>query len=491
MDRRTFVKGAAAGIGLAAAGGTPARASIFNQLRGRTHISRRPARTPVKHLVVVMMENRSVDHMLGWYGAENASFDAHQQATFPDLRVGPTGPQVPTSDWGAAGRNSFHGRGFRDPSHGWTGGRYERAGGAANGWLDPRTGNDEFALSYYDAADVPVWAQLARQYQTYDRWHCALLGPTEPNRYYMHSGQCGGMKNNDIPPQVAAEHPEYRTGWNWPTVWDQFDYYGVTSAYYFSNLPVLAYWGARHVNQMHHISEYFAAAADGVLPQVSFIDPFFTTSEDLGNDDHPHADIRLGQQFLSDVVSAFVNSKHYRDGAMVVTYDEWGGFWDHVSPPQLPDDRATPSDPGGLEDFGQIGFRIPTSIVSPWTHASGAVDHNLYEHTSVVRFMAENWNLPYLTLRERRTNSIGKAFNKFAHADFEHAFVPYQAPASAVVDAVTSAVEATAGDPAGASPLSAPARPPLAPSGLYRLAESGWIDKLGVRTDWRLADSFS
>jgi phospholipase C len=366
---------------------------LLPRLLGDVGVSRAASRTPIKHIVVVMMENRSVNHMLGWYGAENPNFNARQHASFPDLRQGPNGPLVPTTDWGVRGRNNFHGRGFEDPSHGWDGGRYERAGGAANGWLDPRTGNDEFALSYYDAVDVPIWAQLARLYQTYDNWHCALLGPTEPNRYYMHSGQSGGLKNNDLPPQVANEHPEYRLGWNWPTVWDLFDNAGLSSAYYFSNLPVLAYWGARHVDKMHHITEFYARAAAGLLPQVSFIDPFFTMPDDLGNDDHPHADVRLGQAFLSDVVGAFVKSKHYREGAMVVTYDEWGGFWDDMAPPRLPDDRGTPADPAGPNDFGQIGFRIPSSIISPWTRGS-AVDHSLYDHTSVVRFNTENWGLP-------------------------------------------------------------------------------------------------
>ncbi|MEY2469221.1 MAG: phospholipase, partial [Actinomycetota bacterium] len=247
MNRRTLIKGAGVGLGLSAISTPASAANVLQVMLGRAGIIKPNTRTPIKHLVVVMMENRSTDHYLGWYGAENPNFDGTQHAQVPDLRV-PGNPLVSTDNWGQHGRNSMHGRGFRDPSHGWTGGRYEFNGGNNDGWLDPRTNNDEFALSYYDAEDVPIWAQLARGYQTYDRWHCSLMGPTQPNRYYMHSGQAGGLKNNDLPPQYVAQggHPNWRFGWDWPTIWTLLDNAGVSSAYYFSNLPVLAYWGPRH-----------------------------------------------------------------------------------------------------------------------------------------------------------------------------------------------------------------------------------------------------
>ena len=148
MDRRTFVKGAAAGAGVVAAGAQSAGANLVNLVLPSLGIETRPGRTPVEHLVVVMMENRSVDHYLGWYGAENPAFDGIQHASFPDLRQGPDGPLLATEGWGQAGRNDMHGRGFEDPSHGWDGGRAERNGGACDGWLHPDTGNDELALSH-------------------------------------------------------------------------------------------------------------------------------------------------------------------------------------------------------------------------------------------------------------------------------------------------------------------------------------------------------
>jgi phospholipase C len=476
VNRRTFLRGAAAGAGIAALGGS-ARAGGLGPLTAALGIDARPARTPVQNLVVVMQENRSLNHFLGWYGAENPAFSGRQHATTPDLRAGPDGPMVPTEDWGQAGRANFHGRGFADPSHGWAGGRLERNGGACDGWLHPDTGNDELALSYYDALDVPVWAQLTRDYQTYDAWHASLLGPTQPNRYYLHSAQSAGFKNNDLPPEVAAAHPEWTLGWDWPTIWTLFETYGVSCAYYFNNLPELAFWGPRHLQHCRHISEYYAAAATGTLPQVSFIDPWFTTPEGLANDDHPLADIRLGQAFLSDVTEAFVLSPHYRTGALVITYDEWGGFWDDIDPPRLRDDRGTPADPGGDEDFGQLGFRIPSTIVSPWTRAARRVDHTVYEHASTLRFISENWNLPYLTMRHRSTNSIERAFHRFKQYDAEPAFVPYEAPLNVALEPTLEK-------------LGVPGPTAAESSDLYRLAELGWFDKLPVRIDWRFEDGF-
>jgi hypothetical protein len=271
----------------------------------------------------------------------------------------------------------------------------------------------------------------------------------------------------------------------------------VSCGYYFCNLPQLAFWGERLVHHFRHVSQYYAEAALGQLPQVVFIDPWFIGPNGLATDDHPHADIRLGQSFLSDITEAFVNSPQYREGALVVTYDEWGGFWDHVNPPRVADDRGTDADPGGENDFAQLGFRIPSTIVSPWTRGN-AVDHTIYEHSSIIKFISDNWGLRYLTTRHASTNSIEAAFRGFAGYDANPVFTPYEAPLELILE---PALTGDLGDvlPVGLDDI--PGMPELpeipgaptastASSDLHALAETGWFETFKMKTDWRFEDSF-
>ena len=440
LDRRGFLKGAAAGVGLAALG---SRADAF------VNITTSPTATPgIDTVVVVMMENRSVDHFFGWVPDVVPGFNATQDKVYSG---------VATNHWGAGGKGDYAGCGYKDPAHGWDTGRAQKK----EGFLGPNAGNDEFAVSYYEAADLPVYEQLVREFTTFDRYFCSIMASTYPNRYYMHSAQSGGMKNNDFPPQAGK-----MTGWEWPTIWDLLERAGVSWGYYFSNLPAIGLWGPRYAHNARHISHYYEDALLGRLPAVSFVDPFFT-AEGLANDDHPHADIRLGQEFVSGVVTSFIGSPQWERGALFINYDEWGGFWDHVTPPKV-------SDPRGSQGFGQLGFRTPTLLISPYARGP-RVDSGLYDHTSILRFIETNWNLGRLSDLDpnARTHdrNIGAAFD-FTRFDPE-----------VDVDALTYMAPAEARIPCAARGHTAPA------SDLYALAENGWLEAMGYRLDWAFGDS--
>jgi phospholipase C len=478
IDRRTFLKTAAASAGLFAAGSAHgARADGFVNLAlpglGTDRVN--PA-TPIDHVVVVMMENRSVDHYLGWYRQENPHFDATQDRTYVDGN----GRAVATEDWGTAGREDFAGCEYEDPGHGHGNGVVQATStgggrhGEPDGFLQPGSGNDEYAVSYYQPDDIPVTAALTRQFTTFDRYFCSWLGSTYPNREYMHSAQSGGITNNDFPPQRAASNPAWAAGFDWPTIWTALDAKGVTWKYYYSNLPVIALWGPRHAKGARHVSEYYADCAAGTLPQVAFIDPFFVAPDGLANDDHPHADIRLGQMFISDISRAFMESSAWHDGAMFITYDEWGGFWDHVAPPTVADPRA--SDPVG--EFGKLGFRVPTQLVSPYA-SGGRVDSEVYDHTSILKFIETNWGLMPMARWDRGTRDPGdrnivKAFGRSFRYDGEagERFLDapaYEAPAAANVPCEGHDT-------------------PVAD--LFALVENGWMDTYGFRTDFPFADAY-
>ena len=115
------------------------------------------------------------------------------------------------------------------------------------------------------------------------------------------------------------------------------------------------------------LARYYADCSEGTLPNIAFVDPPFRDgggADGLSADEHPHGDVRLGQAWMADVVRAFVNSPNYRRSALFIVYDEWGGFFDHVRPPSVPDARSSRT---LSKDFGQMGFRIPAVAVSPYT----------------------------------------------------------------------------------------------------------------------------
>ena len=154
-------------------------------------------------------------------------------------------------------------------------------------------------------------------------------------------------------------------------------------------------------------------ASRGQLANVSFLTPGMGVP--FRTDDHPQGDIGIGQRFMQAVFSAFVRSPHWQRGMFVLTYDEHGGFYDHVKPPVVPDDHSSRKDG---DNFGQLGFCVPTVVASPYSPRN-YVDHNLYDHTSILRFLewrflgappqgpgkaTDRW---FLTTRDRNTNNLG------------------------------------------------------------------------------------
>jgi phospholipase C len=226
------------------------------------------------------------------------------------------------------------------------------------------------------------------------------MAGTFANRIYQHAAQTDRLENTfDVT--------------TLPTIWDRLASAGLQGRYYYSDLPFLALWGGIYRRLAGSIVDFLSDAVAGTLPHVSFIEPSFL-GEDLGlsNDDHPHADIRNGEAFLNLVYTAVTTGPAWSKTVLLINYDEWGGFFDHVPP------RAAPIPPAdgiaGNQD-GLRGFRTPCVVVSPFARREH-VSHLELDHTSVLRMIEWRWDLAPLTVRDKTANNLAEVLN-FSNSD--------------------------------------------------------------------------
>jgi phospholipase C len=383
LTRRQLL-GSAAGLGAAAALGPGAISALAGTGPHRTGYAPLPdpAKSGLDHIVVVCMENRSFDHYLGWLPGA----DGRQKGL------------VYRDDKGAAHSTHHlvnrHGCGNNDPDHSFEGGRLQFNHGRLDGFR--KGDNDDFALGYYLEQDLPFYGPLLKQATTFDRYFSSILGPTYPNRFYTHAAATDRIANDSTTSTL-------------PTIWDRLADAGVPARYYYSDLPFLVLWGQKYLPISSPVDRFFADAAAGQLAPYSYLDPFFLGEGQGGsNDDHPHADIHRGQAFLSQVAKVLTSSPQWAKTALVITYDEWGGFFDHVAPPRLPDDHDT--GPHGKDDHAQAGFRVPTMVLSPFARR-GHVGHAAYDHTSILKMVEWRFGLKPLTKRDAAARNLAESFD--------------------------------------------------------------------------------
>jgi phospholipase C len=375
LSRRELLGAGATGLGALAVGG-PALAA---RTRARASASAAAAPAPFDHVVVVMLENRSFDHFLGWVpGADGRQAGL----TFRDRAGVAHATHALAPD--------FQGCGHPDPDHSYAGGRAEYHDGACDGWL--RAGsNDEYAIGYYQRKDLAFLGQAVPQWTTFSRYFSAIMAETYPNRIYQHAAQTDRLKNG---PDLCTL----------PTIWDRLAAAGLSGRYYFSDLPFLALWGPKYVPISRPLQSFYADCSAGALPNVAFLDPRFEDEESgTSADDHPHADVRNGETFMYDIYRAVTTSPNWERTVLIFNFDEWGGFFDHVAPPAAPIPAADAA--AGNQD-GLRGFRVPCLMVSPYARR-GHVGTRTYDHTSILKMIARRWGLAPLSVRDASANDLG------------------------------------------------------------------------------------
>ena len=353
-----------------------------------------PNASGIDHIVLVMMENRSFDHLMGWLPGANGrqaglEFADPSGALHPTHKLSPDFTGCPLL------------APFRDPDHSYAGGRVQYDNGLMDGFLLDAN-NDIFSIGYYVEADQPFYSALARNFTTLDNYFCSILGPTFPNRIFQHAAQTDRLSDSVTPTSL-------------PTIWDKLKAAGIPAKYYFGNVPFLALWGTKYLDISAPYAEFLLDAASGNLPAVSFVDPRLTITDDgTGNDDHPHADIRAGDAFLAQAFHAVASGPDWANTVFIVNFDEWGGFFDHVPPPRA----AAPNnvDTDLVNGKALLGFRVPTVVASPFSVGNPAqpvVDHLVYDHTSVLKLIEWRFGLTPLTARDASTdvNNLLSALN--------------------------------------------------------------------------------
>ncbi len=318
---------------------------------------------PINHVLVACQENRSFDEYYGYY-PRAGSFGI------------PKGYYQPNGQGGKVYPYHFPFPISNDISHSWQDIHRELHKGAMDGFYT----TDGFdAMGYYTSSDLSYYYTLADSFTLCGNYFCSVLGPSDPNRIALWTGTCGGITRN-VSDSATLD---------WPTIVDLLDQYRVTWKCYNLGLGMgserngiggnnpLAYFKKWQNDPRLYYQEadYFYDLGSKKLPQVSFL-----ITQTL-IDEHPSLDIRVGHRVMEEVINALKQSYAWKSSILFLTYDEGGGYFDHVAPPQV--------------DAYGMGFRVPALVISPYAKR-GYVSGQLYEHSSILKFIERRFGLPTL-----------------------------------------------------------------------------------------------
>lgn len=279
-------------------------------------------------------------------------------------------------------------------------------------------------MSCFDTAtQLPAIFTLATQFAVCDNWHSSIPGPTWPNRFFAYAASSSGL--DDSPSLKQQMTGELWEGFSFErgTIFDllnahlqqgddqkpKFRLY--QDRYNLLSFPIVHALKGIHASDMHDLSSFANDLANDYDYPLTLIEPnygdIFLDTYKGGSSQHPMDGMQKGEELIKTVYEAIFNSPVWESSLLIITYDEHGGFYDHVSPPP-----ATPPNDGPPKyskhgfDFSRLGIRVPAVVVSPYIPA-GTVSKTLYDHTSMIKTMTENWALPSLTDRDKAANGLG------------------------------------------------------------------------------------
>ena|ERR1019366_2307315 len=362
---------------------------------------------PIEHVIVLMLENRSFDHMLGILEQIYPDLDGippgGSTRTDEDSKTGTVYQQLPNTER-QLNPSPLHEH--RDVML--------QMSQNMSGFIDdystvPGSKEADYpaVMGYYPMDFLPVLHTLARNFTICDRWFCSLPGPTWPNRFFVHSATCNGhvsMPDGFYHPDIPAFHQPQETIYN--RLQDKDISWGIFHNGLSQALLLEKLWD--HPLHFHPIERFYEMCRnpdrpDYPMPKYCFLEPAFRGNTE--DDQHPPADVMNGELLIAKVYNAVRSSPMWNKCLLVVTYDEHGGFYDNVVPP-----AAVPPDAQTDEySFTQYGPRVPALLISPM--APKGVVHNVFDHTSILRYASDKWGLPPLTARDAAANSIANVLD--------------------------------------------------------------------------------
>jgi phospholipase C len=358
----------------------------------------------LEHFVVLMQENRSYDSYFGPLHALGQPEASAQPATGNPDPTDPNGPPITP---------------FRNPrmcetedlAHEWTDVHRQINDGKMDGFtatnVDATDLTGSRAMAYYTDRDLPYYYALAKTFGIGDRYFASVPGPTYPNRYYLIAATSFGRVDNRLP---------LGSGWKQRTIFQSLDEANVTWKIYAAQVSegwLFKYVRDHRQGHVTTMTQYYADAAAGQLPQVAFVEPTYVGSVRTRTDEHPPSNPQLGEQFSSKVLDALMRSPNWSSSAFFLTWDEHGGYYDHVAPPAAPkpDDIAPNLGRGDTKaEFDRYGPRVPMIVVSPFSRPH-FVSHDVHDHTSILATLELRFGMPPLTRRDAQAQPLTEFFD--------------------------------------------------------------------------------
>ncbi len=403
-----------------------------------------PVSGMIKHIFVLMLENRSFDHMLGFAGLAGVDAKTGQPTRADDLvdnphfNVDPADPG--TQVFAATPADLKIYPPDPDPGHEFKN-VLMQLGGVNAAYPDPiakkypAINNSGFVASYrasgapnpgkvmqcFSSEQVAVLTTLAREFALCDHWFASMPGPTWPNRFFAHAASSGGL--DDSPSGFKDVTSTLLHGYSFQngTIYDRLDAKGLEWTVFMGDeLPqVFAIRGMIEARLEGHFKTFdhfdkavndpgFSASYIFIEPSYGNILPLTPGDYTCGNSQHPLDDVTRGEKLIKKVYETIRSSPHWKESLLLVTYDEHGGFYDHVGPPAIvsPGDRVTDDDNNHHNfDFAQLGVRVPAIAISPLIRR-GTIDHTIYDHSSLLATVESIFGLDPLTNRDGQANPL-------------------------------------------------------------------------------------